>query len=238
MRSPRSRPGFATNINRYLKTITMEIQTPMPPNKIRTLALVPEPLKVEPAVVVVEAKPISRSSDQLDFEPDHPTEAQVAQWNAFIQHELEWRHNLLIMADTRYRMLHPEERAHLRGQLFEIDRDLRSDVGPPWNNGHKLLPPDLSRALWHEIFAVREQERINGRFAAAHLAAVKLTDPSLTFQQRIALHKRCWRVLDQREPRIGRTLPKSWRPKPIDPLRGFRQAAMRALFPNTRSIER
>jgi hypothetical protein len=215
----------------------MEIQPAMPPNKIRTLALIPEPLTVEPAVVV-EAKPIPRSSDQLDLEPDHPTEAQVAEWNAFIQHELEWRHNLMIMADSRYRMLDTEERKDLRGQLYEIERHLRSDVGPPWNNGHKLLPPDLSRALWHEIFAIRGQERINGRFAAAHLAAVKLTNPSLTFQQRIALHRRCWRVLDPREPRIGHTLPKSWRPKPADPLRTFRQAAMEALFPNIRSIER
>src|SRR6266481_1774047 len=98
MRSPRSRLGFATNINRYLKTITMEIQTPMPPNRIRTLALVPEPLKVEPAVVVVEAKPISRSSDQLDFEPDDPTESEVARWNAFVEYEIGWRVRLLSIA--------------------------------------------------------------------------------------------------------------------------------------------
>lgn len=209
----------------------MEIQQPLPPNQIRTLALVPEPLKVEPAVVVVEAKPIPRSSDQLDFEPDHPTEAQVAQWNAFIQHEIGWRRDLMIMVDGPCRMLEPEERAHLRGQLYEIERDLRSDVGFPWNDGHEPLPPDLSRALWDEIFQAREGQRAHSHFASACVAHAKLqNDTTLTLRQRKALVKRCERQLDEATLRIGRTLPESWKPRPTDPARAFRQAAMEAVY--------
>lgn len=214
---------------------------PQIPNEIRTLALVPSPpekqlAKVE-AHTFVEARPIPRSDYPVDFEPSQPTESEVAQWNAFIQHESEWRRNLLIMVDGPCRMLEPEERAHLRGQLYEIERDLRSDVGLPWNESHEPLPPAVSQALWQRIFELREQQRANAHFTSASLAHAKLkNDTTLTWQQRKALVKRCERALDEATLRIGRSLPEGWKPKPTDPLRAFRQAAMGAMFPNTGSI--
>lgn len=219
----------------------MDIQTPTPPNQIRTLALVPGPLQKQLVKweAPIEARPIPRSECPADLEPNQPTDAQVAQWNAFLEYEIDWRVRLLDIAASRRRTLTPHERRELREQLYKVDRGLRSDVGFPWNQSYDPLPPDLSRALWHKIFAVRGQERINGRVVAAHLAAVKLdTDPSLTFQQRIALLKRCGRALDEKAPRMGRTLPKTWKPKPrpADVLRAFRQAAVGAMFPNSGSM--
>jgi len=214
----------------------MGIQPPQTRNQIRTLALVPGPLpkqlaRVEPAVVI-EAKPISRASDRLDFEPDDPTESEVAQWNAFIQHEIGWRRHLLTMVDGHGRILDPERGKHLRGQLYEIERGLRWDVTWPWNETHEPLPPAVSLALWSDILIERENERRNACFASAELVWLKLqNDTTLTTTQRATLLERCRRALDGTRPRMGCSLPESWKPRRNRPGRAFRQAAKAARFP-------